>query len=556
MTASATGVGVGLRTPHFRAFLATRPPVGWLEVHSENYLARAGWDWHVLCSLRRDYPVSLHGVGLGLGSAHGFSEQHLQRVRALVDAIEPALVSEHLSWGALGERQLNDLLPLRFDDAALALVETRVARVQDALRRRLLVENVSTYLRFHGDALSETQFLAELVRRTGCGVLLDVNNLYVNQHNHGEDALAALAALPVGCVGEIHLGGHLVTPHGLIDHHGDRIAPAVWDLYRAALHRFGAVPTLVEWDTDLPALDVLLEEAGKAARIARDVAPARTPPDTGSPADATAASQTHSRPTPPAIPNGALQQLFAAALLDPARTAELAPWLRGDPARLGVYRGNLAAAWSRALAGAYPVLRALVGEEPFDGLARAYGRAHPSLDPDLNRYGASLPAFLDTVAGVAGHPYLPDVARLEWLVHEVHFAADDEHGPGPLPIADPAAFEASRAVLHPSLRLHASRWATAALWHAHQEPDGGVWPAALDVPGHALVLRRRWRVEVVLLDAAEHAALARLAAGDTIGMALDAAFDVDGEFDVEGAVRRWLTTGIIVALESGPRAVM
>jgi len=555
VTAPAAGVGIGLRVPHYRAFLDTRPAVGWLEVHSENYLARAGRDWHVLSTLRRDYPVSLHGVGLGLGSARGFSEDHLRRVRDLADAIEPALVSEHLSWGALADRQLNDLLPLRFDDAALALVARRIARVQDALGRRLLVENVSTYVRWRGDAFGETQFLAELVRRTGCGVLLDVNNLYVNQHNHGEDALAALALLPAGCVGEIHLGGHLATPDGLVDHHGDRVAPPVWDLYRAALACCGKVPTLIEWDTDLPALDVLLDEAARAAHILGGVAGAGLP-------IAGAPPRRHDRADPAAgppaadfpaadLPAAELQQLFGAALSDPARGADVAPWLRGDPARLGIYRGNLRASWRRALANAYPVLCRLVGADAFDDLARAYGRAHPSLDPDLNRFGEWLPDFLDTVAADAGHPYLPDVARLEWLVHAAHFAPDSDAAPPQ--VTDPAAFEASRAVLHPALRLHASRWATPALWHAHQE-DGAPWPAALDTAGHALVRRVGWRVDVIAIGAAEHAALARLAAGETVGAALDAAFEIDAAFDVGEAVRRWLTEGVIVGLRSAAQA--
>ena len=204
------GVGVGLRAPHHRQFLEQRPGVGWLEVHTENYLDRSGRDWYVLQQLRRDYPVSLHGVGLGLGSARGFSISHLQRVRELVRAIEPALVSEHLCWGAVGDRQLNDLLPLTLDHAALDLLCARVDQVQDALQRQLLLENVSTYARFNGDAMTEAQFMAALAARTGCGLLLDINNLYVNQCNHGEDALAALAAIMPGTVGELHLGGHQI----------------------------------------------------------------------------------------------------------------------------------------------------------------------------------------------------------------------------------------------------------------------------------------------------------------------------------------------------------
>jgi len=260
---------VGLRARHYRDFLESRPAVGWVEVHSENYFGDGGYDRHVLERVRADYPVSLHGVGLGLGSAEGFDDRHLARLKRLVDATDPALVSEHLCWGAAPGRHFNDLLPLAYTAEALALLVERVARVQDLLRRRILVENVSAYLEFGASGMGEGEFIAALARRTGCGVLLDVNNLYVNEMNHGTDALATMRAIPVGCVEEIHLAGHLVTEHCLIDHHGDRVADAVWSLYDAALERFGPVPTLIEWDTDIPELEVLLGEADKArARMA------------------------------------------------------------------------------------------------------------------------------------------------------------------------------------------------------------------------------------------------------------------------------------------------
>lgn len=260
------GVGVGLRARHYRDFLDGRPPVGWIEVHSENHFGEGGYDRHVLARVREDYPVSLHGVGLGVGSAEGLAHDHLGKLERLVDAIQPALVSEHLCWGAALGRHFNDLLPLAYTRAALALVAGRIHQVQELLGRRILVENVSAYLEFRASEMSEAEFIAELVRRTGCGVLLDVNNLYVNQLNHGSDARVAIAAIPADSVCEIHLAGHLVTEHCVIDHHGDRVADAVWRLYDAALERFGPVPTLIEWDTDVPELAVLLEEAEKARR--------------------------------------------------------------------------------------------------------------------------------------------------------------------------------------------------------------------------------------------------------------------------------------------------
>ena len=252
-----------MRARHYGDFLGARPAIGWVEVHSENYFGAGGYDRHMLERVRQDYAVSLHGVGLGLGSANDFSATHLARLADLAGWIEPVFVSEHLCWAAAGGRYFNDLLPLPHSREALALMASRVELVQDALRRRILVENISAYVEPEGAEMQEGELLAELARRTGCGVLLDVNNLYVNQRNLGRDALAQLDALH--SIEEIHLAGHLARGELLIDHHGDRVADEVWRLYEAALERFGPLPTLIEWDADLPPLEVLLEEAAKAA---------------------------------------------------------------------------------------------------------------------------------------------------------------------------------------------------------------------------------------------------------------------------------------------------
>jgi uncharacterized protein (UPF0276 family) len=553
--AAPLGVGVGLRAPHYRQFLAQRPATGWLEVHTENYLDQAGWDWHVLEQLRRQYPVSLHGVGLGLGSARGFSLAHLARVRALVERVAPVLVSEHLCWGAVGDRQLNDLLPLALDDAALDLLSARVAQVQDALQRELLIENVSSHVRFRADAMSEAQFMAALARRTGCRLLLDVNNLYVNQVNHGEDALAAIAALAPGSVGEIHLAGHLVTPQLLVDHHGDIVAAPVWALYEAALARFGAVPTLVEWDTDIPALDVLLGEAAKAEAIAARVT--RDSPRPASRGVATAPSAamavtTTSLASPPASAAASAladqQQRFADALYGQG-AAPLALF-KGDAAAhaFSLYRGNLTVTWEKVLAAAYPVVRALVGAAFFGGLARAYGMAQPSTDPDLNRYGAAFAAFLADFPHVAALPYLADMARLEWALHRAHYAADASGiDAAALAALAPEQLDAIHARLHPACSAFASPWAVVALWLAHQVDDVQ-FPARMDAPSHALLARPQWKTLVVPVGAGAHAALASLAGGASIGAALDAAFDADDALDVGAVFSQWIALALVVEL--------
>jgi uncharacterized protein len=269
-TVPVGSVGVGLRAPHYGEFLDDRPPVGWLEVHSENYFGAGGWDLHVLDRVRRDYPISLHGVGLSLGSADTRAAAHLAKLKRLVARVEPALISEHLCWGAAAGTHLNDLLPLPYTREALDLMCERVDWMQDTLGRRVLIENVSTYVAFRDADMNEAEFIAELSQRTGCGILLDVNNLYVNGRNHGFDPQPLFDVIPVTAVEEIHLAGHLVADDCLIDHHGDRVAAAVWALYEAALKRFGAVPTLIEWDTNIPPFETLLEEAQRAqARLGR-----------------------------------------------------------------------------------------------------------------------------------------------------------------------------------------------------------------------------------------------------------------------------------------------
>jgi uncharacterized protein (UPF0276 family) len=263
------GVGIGLRAPHVAGIIAQRPVLAFLEVHAENYM-HGGPALGSLERLRRDYPVSLHAVGLSLGGADALDARHLARLHRLVQQLDPQLVSEHLAWSVADGAYFNHLLPLPYDAISLNAMCARVARVQDVLARRILVENPSRYLRFRYSPIPEPEFLGELTRRTGCGILLDVNNVYVSCRNFEEDACAYLDALPKGAIAEIHLAGHAtnsVDGHTiLIDDHGSRVAEPVWRLYARAIELFGPIPTLVEWDANLPELGLLLEEAATAQR--------------------------------------------------------------------------------------------------------------------------------------------------------------------------------------------------------------------------------------------------------------------------------------------------
>jgi uncharacterized protein (UPF0276 family) len=262
-----TQVGIGLRGPHVSELTQSRPALDFIEVHAENYM-EFGPAFDRLAELRRDYPVSLHGVGLSLGSADGLDERHLARFRDLIARIDPVLVSDHLSWSVVNGICLNDLLPLPYCEESLGVMTRNVARAQDSFGRRLLVENPSRYLSFVGSTMCEADFLSELVARTGCAILCDVNNIFVSAHNTGEDAQAYLDKLPRAAIQEIHLAGHCAqTIEGrtvLIDDHGSQICDAVWQLYEYARRTFGAVPTLIERDRNLPPLADLLAEADRA----------------------------------------------------------------------------------------------------------------------------------------------------------------------------------------------------------------------------------------------------------------------------------------------------
>lgn len=263
--------GIGLRAPHYREVLESRPRVGWWEVHSENYFGAGGPPHHYLERVCADYPLSLHGVGLSLGSVDPLNRVHLAKLKTLIERYQPVLVSDHLSWSAFNGQYLNDLLPLPYTEEALSLIVVRIAAAQDFLGRQLLIENPSSYLQYVDSSIPECEFLREVAERSGCGLLLDVNNVYVSATNHGFDAIAYVRALPAARVQEIHLAGHTVNYYEdgeiLIDTHNTPVCDDVWQLYEQTLRCVGPRPTLIEWDTELPPLATLLAEAQAATEI-------------------------------------------------------------------------------------------------------------------------------------------------------------------------------------------------------------------------------------------------------------------------------------------------
>jgi uncharacterized protein (UPF0276 family) len=255
--------GIGLRAPHYHEVLENLPRLGWVEVHNENFFG-GGAPLHTLLKVREHYPVSLHGVGMGLASTAPLDQEHLSALQCLCEAVQPAAVSEHLCWNTAAGIVINDLLPFPYTHEALSHVARRIEQVQEKLGRQLLVENLSSYLSFAHSEMSEGEFLAELTRRTGCGILFDVENLYVNVRNLGVDAEAFIKTIPAEAVKEYHLAGYSIRDGCLVDTHDHPVYPEVWELYEYVLQHIGPRPTLIEWDSDIPALSVLMGEATKA----------------------------------------------------------------------------------------------------------------------------------------------------------------------------------------------------------------------------------------------------------------------------------------------------
>jgi uncharacterized protein len=427
--------GIGLRFAQLAeleaALGAGDEPPAWLEVHAENLFGLPDSAQERLLALRRDHAWSLHGVSLSLGSADGTDAAHLKRLRTELDRYQPELVSEHLSWNRLAGVHVPDLLPLPFTREALAVVAANVSRSQDVLQRTLAIENLSAYLRWDGDEMSEADFLVELVARTGCRLLVDLNNLRVNQLNLGEDPVRFLERIPAHAVAEFHLAGPSAAAGGWIDTHATPVPDEVWDLYTQALERFGAHPTIVEWDTDLPALPVLIEHAARADRVMADAA--RLCPDACRAEAAPQVAQVQTVvPAPPAGQLTRLQAVWLDCLRAPDRSeSKDTAWYgwqggtRLPQYGFAIYVNNVRATVMRALEQSFPATYALAGGALFGRAVLRCLRDTPPHSGDLADYGADLPVAIREVGGEAveqsgaAAAALSEVARYEWLADQL-----------------------------------------------------------------------------------------------------------------------------------------
>lgn len=406
--------GLGIRSPLFQAVADSKPDLGFFEAHSENYFgASAARD--ALLTLRQDYPISLHGVGLSLGRADDLDAAHLQALKQLVDEVDPLLVSEHLAWSAYSHRHLPDLLPLPLTESSLAIMCEHIDQMQSALGRQILIENPSNYLLFDYLQIPEAEFLNTLASRTGCGLLVDVNNVYVSATNLARDPKAYLAALNPDFVQQYHLAGHTVVTRQsdrgsetvLIDTHDHSITDEVWALYRHSLSTLGHKPTLIEWDSDLPPLADLCAECDKADAVQASVTSTVDRSDSGSPSI-----------TSESVVLAEHQAQFLDAVLSDE------PMAQGiDPShqhRVAIYRNNVQAAVHDYLAEVFPATLGVVGAGFFRTMVQAAISTSPPSNGDIHTYGTELAKV--KIDGVDSLPYLADLITYEWAMHRAYFA--------------------------------------------------------------------------------------------------------------------------------------
>jgi uncharacterized protein (UPF0276 family) len=511
---SDPGFGLGLRTPHYADYLehgrAAAPGVDWLEIITDNFLVEGGKPLVVLDELRRDWPMAMHGVGMSIGSAQGLDTAYVKRVKTLADRVQPLWVSDHLCFTGAAGQVLHDLYPLPYTDEAARCVIEHIGQAQEVLQRRLVIENVSSYIRYGHDTSAEWEFLSHVAQAADCELLLDVNNVYVSSVNHGFDPLHYLAALPRNRVRQMHLAGHSRRGDQIIDTHDAPVAPEVWALFEAAWARFGPVATLIERDAHIPPLSELCAELRQARQRASRIVftPMREAAD--APASLLRTPARHAMANHSANPSGLLEQqerLVRYCLSTESGPPEVAA--AGEPAPdmlptqgLLVYRHAYSARLAEVLAESFERVARYMGNDGFDEHARRFALAHPPTDRSLSRYGEDFPNFL-----LACHPLNPELfelAQLDWDLRTRFDAPDTPALTLESARADTAgAWLHVTPALHPNLRLRRIQTNVVALWNALSRDEEVPPPQALPEPTTLAVWRHGLQPHFRTLDAEE-----------------------------------------------------
>jgi len=543
-----TGFGLGLRPPHYADFLADKQPLDWLEIITDNFLVQGGKPWVMLDRIRRDYPMAMHGVAMSIGAPGDVDLAYLQQVKALAQRIDPLWVSDHLCWIGPGPEQLHDLYPLPYTDEAARHVIAQIRRVQEVLGRRLVLENVSSYIDYRESIASEWQFLSHIADEADCLLLVDVNNIYVSSVNHGFAPQDYLQALPAHRVQQIHLAGHSDGGTHLVDTHDHPVAPAVWDLYAQACRLFGSVATMIERDDHIPPLPSMLAELDMARGIALGAHPMQHAAEPSLP------QPLLSRPLftePHGTKLADVQRQVADHVLDRGVAHDL---IKGsddfDPAqRLGVYHHAYRARLSEVLADSFAKTHLFMGSDLFNEHAVAFAAAQPPMTRSLGGYGA---AFVDDLRSrYPANPELHELAQLDWDLRDCFDGPDVPALTTELAHSDPdSTWLLRQSPLHPSLRLREITTNVVQLWNAI-DADQPVPPAdRWAQPCRLMVWRKGLQPHFQTLREDHAQFIKALLQGSSIQGACDALSDRPALQDpslLAGWLRLWLEEGVLRA---------
>ncbi len=563
------GCGVGLRSQHYPVITEIWPPMDWFEAVSENYMDTGGRPIHILEKVRQHYPVALHGTALSIGSIDPLNQDYLARLKNLIDRIEPFIVSDHLCWSGAEGEALHDLLPLPFTEEALRHIVERVQKVQDRIGRKILLENVSSYLTYRHSTITEWEFLTQTARRSGCGILLDLNNLYVNAVNHQFDPYEYLNSIPGELIGQFHLAGHTDMGAFLFDTHSAEVIDPVWELYRRALKLWGRIPALIEWDDHIPPFERLAQEAETARKIYAEI-PLRHPEGQGPEGSQILRRLSTDRQaqndgqaeefTMTNISLTEVQRWFKTQvqpfekknslsvpvekILNPQGGAE-------GKERLSVYANGYLVRIAESLKETYEAVYHVAGQERFSELADAYARRYPSKSYNLNDAGRHFPEFLkDVTRHTTPFPFLSDLARLEWCIWQAFHAFDETPlDPEKIKGISLEDWENCRIIFQPSAKLAALHWSVLNLWLArYQLPE--IRTEELARSQRILIGRNGDQVRCELLDVHQYRLLEGLLAGQSLGEACEElAETAEVDLPITQWFSHWVQDGLILRLD-------
>jgi uncharacterized protein (UPF0276 family) len=531
------GFGLGLRGVHVPHILEYKPAVDWFEIISENYMDNEGRGKDLLEQVKADYPIVMHGVSMSIGTTDPLNSDYLKHLRALADWLKPAWISDHLCWTGVAHKNTHDLLPVPYTEEALAHIVDRIKAVQDFLGRRIVLENPSTYLEFKASTIPEEDFIARMADASGCGLLLDVNNVYVSCYNHRKSAKAYIDALPLSHVAQIHLAGHTNKETHIVDTHDGPVIDEVWQLYRYVISKAGFISTMVEWDDNIPPFDVVDAELAKARVAATDAQSYGALPDFSSNAPAYVSNQSVSLPEA----QGRMQDAILRG-----HDSDPRQWIRDKDSfnpqdQLNVYIHGYRLRLIGVTSQDYPVLRRYLGNARMDALLRDFVNAVPSSFYDAGKYPASLPSFMPK-----DDAFACELAQLECAIAQLHFLPEGVPlEPAHLSNIGPDALMAMRLPVRSAFLLFAFTHDINAYYSAVN--NGEAAPAIVTAPNYLAVFRHEGTVWRLPLEGAEHALLSALAAGAVVGDAIDM-LDIPEEAIMEilpAWFAKWMRNGVL-----------